>query len=950
MIGREAELDRLLRLLDDEARLVLIAGDPGVGKTMLVEEFVARLDPSIEVVRAYATPSSVDRPHDVLRSATADRVSAWSEVPAPLAGRTAAVVHLVGPVAPKLTGSGVAGPDEVAWVGAELLHHVAGDAPLVLVVDDLQWADAESLDIIDRLLMHERRSLVVTTHRPGALGHNSHVGAWISRMDRRQPVAHLRVAPLDLAATSALMGDLAGREPDPRAARNLWSRTGGNPFFISELVRCEPDVVSATFENVTLPVNVAAMVHDQLSVLDQPTRCTLDYVAVLGQEVRFEELLAVAGETESELSKQVQNLIDANLILEVGDDRFAFRHALLRDAVHDSVMSRQRRQMHSDALAWVLDNDGPPALVLHHALGAGRHDLIVDAARTAAIEAFESGSSFRALMLAETGLDEAPDDPDLLRVAARSSWHIGQQREARAHAVTLLDVAESQYFQADALRLLIRLDWEEKSPLNLDRDIAVGSQAAATHQSPVDYRAALIALLDQLDDADRAMALADLAQRSMLSCELHEAIRLAEEAIAIGERIGHRRVVAQAMVERASALSMLPDHLGEAAVAMDDALEACRQVGDWIAFCRGVNNIVHSTAAMSAEREDELVVEMRQVIQRLGAPELLCIKQEFIDMRVALRMGNLDELLTSVGGQTADRSRWLKLRALFLLEAGEFDEVLEKTDPAVHHENHAAMLRAVALGLMGKKDEAQKILTELFDAPPPVPVLDSDYYGDHVVGALMWFAPFLEGVGLDQSGLRATIAELQDDLQFPYIIGHVEGWLARQDGRFADAVPHYRAAIEAHTLGGHREGAADRASVHCDLARCLIELGQLAEARAELEIAEELLQNWGLWRRRQVAELLASISDPDADSDAHVDADAHDDPDLTPREAEVAALVAEGLSNGEIGERLYIARKTVSVHVSNMLAKLGLANRTELAAWVVRRHEGNRAGSADVSS
>jgi DNA-binding NarL/FixJ family response regulator len=111
-------------------------------------------------------------------------------------------------------------------------------------------------------------------------------------------------------------------------------------------------------------------------------------------------------------------------------------------------------------------------------------------------------------------------------------------------------------------------------------------------------------------------------------------------------------------------------------------------------------------------------------------------------------------------------------------------------------------------------------------------------------------------------------------------------------------------------------------------ARCLLALGDQAAALGHAHDAARLLERWPGWRRDEVAALLRRLGDgPEPPQDATP---------LTPREREVATLLAEGLSNGEIARRLFISTKTASVHVSNILAKLGMASRAEVAAWAVR--------------
>jgi DNA-binding NarL/FixJ family response regulator len=157
----------------------------------------------------------------------------------------------------------------------------------------------------------------------------------------------------------------------------------------------------------------------------------------------------------------------------------------------------------------------------------------------------------------------------------------------------------------------------------------------------------------------------------------------------------------------------------------------------------------------------------------------------------------------------------------------------------------------------------------------------------------------------------------------------LDGALAEAEGRPEEALAGYRAG--ATPEGYHRPRAA-LASCELGAARCLLVLGRPAEARAHVDRALTLLERWPGWRRAEAEALAHRVGRAGAAGAAAPPGEAP----LTARELEVATLVAAGLTNGEVAKRLYISTKTASVHVSNILAKLGLTNRAELAAWAVR--------------
>jgi DNA-binding CsgD family transcriptional regulator len=148
--------------------------------------------------------------------------------------------------------------------------------------------------------------------------------------------------------------------------------------------------------------------------------------------------------------------------------------------------------------------------------------------------------------------------------------------------------------------------------------------------------------------------------------------------------------------------------------------------------------------------------------------------------------------------------------------------------------------------------------------------------------------------------------------------------MAEAEGRLSDAVDAYAAANES---GSHRSPPA-AADAHLAAARCLLQLDRRDEARQQALVAADLLEHWPGWRRDETHALLRRLG--------AVAAEGSDQPVLTGREREVAALLAEGLTNGDVAARLFISTKTASVHVSNILRKLGMSSRAEVAAWAVR--------------
>src|SRR6185312_5167483 len=189
---------------------------------------------------------------------------------------------------------------------------------------------------------------------------------------------------LGLDDTSALLTAMTGRPPPYRAAVALQNRTGGNPFFLEELVKAagggELDLRKLSMD--PLPWNLADALRRQLDELDHTQERVIEAAAVLGRKVPFDLLAVVTGLAEDDLIGVLRELVRRDLLLEMGDDLFGFRHALAREAISDQLLGRQRRRLHELAFENLrADESADLALIAHHAKGAGRYDDMVTAVR-----------------------------------------------------------------------------------------------------------------------------------------------------------------------------------------------------------------------------------------------------------------------------------------------------------------------------------------------------------------------------------------------------------------------------------------------------------------------------------------------------------------------------------------------------------------------------------------
>src|SRR2546423_3619481 len=287
------------------------------------------------------------------------------------------------------------------------------------------------------------------------------VAGLLSRLERRHAVTHLWLDRLGPADTTALLANATGRPVPYRVAMALHQRTGGNPFFLEELLRDHGGGDLEKLDERPLPWSLAEVLRRQLGELDPAARRIAEAAAVLGQRVPFDLLATVTGESEDQLIGVLRELVARGVLVESDDDEISFRHALLREALTGQLLGRQRRRLHEAALdALLASGEADPALVAHHARAAGRDADMVAAARRGTESYLAIGSAYPARQPAPMGLDEVGDDLQLLAGAARAAWLADLLDDATGYAGRWHDLAQAPEDRAAALYLLVRLAWD----------------------------------------------------------------------------------------------------------------------------------------------------------------------------------------------------------------------------------------------------------------------------------------------------------------------------------------------------------------------------------------------------------------------------------------------------------------------------------------------------------
>ncbi len=884
MIGRAAALDHLTVLVigtggerdDDSPAVALVAGEAGVGKTRLIQELIGAVPSDTKVLVAQADPGSLGRPLALVRSLLGD-----------------SPIDLV----------------DARAVAVDAVAERIGDGRALLVLEDLHWADSDSVGVFEQLATMRLPDLtLIATYRPDELTSRLPGGEMLVRLERRRSVHQIHLERLDHAEVGAFVSAVYGRTVGTRVVDALRNRTGGNPFFLEEILAAAGDVEPEALAEQPLPWTLAEVVSAQLDGLSTDQRRVIETAAVLGSRAPFDVLAVLSGRSEDDLIADLRTLVERGLLAEEADDEFSFRHELVRDAVENQLLGRERRRLHEralDALRQTVSTD--LADLAHHAAGAGRYDEMVELARDGVAHYLDIGATHQALRIAVTGLTEAPDDLDLLAGATRAAWLIGAHDESWGHAERLLELTNGQ--------------------TNGRRAAAVRLAARVAHErSDHDHMWKLVEEMEQLVDVlpageERAATMAAIAQIDMLNDKSAAGIEWAERAIGEAEQVGAKQVRAQAMVERATALTDIPDRRDEGTAALAEAVTEAEQLEDWVLLARALHNL--SNVARRRERRDVLE-RMRDAGRRAGFDNMVDANYyirlaniAFDDGDAATAWENASRVGDFVESKAADWS--LSIRVLLLVERDRVDEAEallaawdRRTGPVRDRKHRMSSQHLMLAARRGDRAVAEARFAEVLTES-----CASDC-GDELVAAVE--AVLIAGIDVTDVLTRfeaTTFDQLPTD--------HVTAARTIIAGAQADHSGVLAAFDDATAERIRGLPAPLRASVHLVRARAYAAHSRSTEAREQAEKARSLLERWPGWRRDQVDALLQRLDAAEAS-----------DGELTPREREVAALLAEGLSNSEVARRLYISPRTAAVHVSNILTKLGMSSRTEVAAWAVR--------------
>jgi DNA-binding CsgD family transcriptional regulator len=996
LIGRAAAVEGLRRLVDATAegagRVALVSGEAGIGKSRLVGE-----------ARGYAG----ERGFLVLEGACfpRDRTSPYAPILDLLRGRllaesAGAAAEVVGsfalelyPLLPDLVrkpagaGGGTAEPEqERRRLFAALAYCLAGpntDRPLLLAVEDLHWCDDASLDF---LLYLARRTagqplLLLGTYRDEEA--DPRLRQWLAQLGRARPTQALALGPLAREDIAAMLGAIFGQErPTPPGLEEaVWELSEGNPLHAEELL--EALVSSGEIRPAEgggwdwdprpvaewqLPRSLQEAVQQRAERLSPSAREVVTLAAVIGRRFDFELLQVLAQVDERTLISLLKESIAAQLVVEESRDRFAFRHALTRQAIYAGLLARERTALHRTVAAcaeqlYAGSLDRHLDDLAAHAFEAEAWDKALDWAQ----QAGERALRLYAPRAAIEGLGRALDAAHrLIRQAGASSAPVptptlAALHRARGRAYETIGEFEAALADYGAAVELARMAGDERAEWQGLLDLGV-LWSGRDYDRAGPYLERALELARALGDpAVLAHSLNRVGNWRVNTEQPREALALHREALAIFERLGERRGIAETLDLLGMAGYLSADLSGSIAF-YERAAELYAELDDR-------QGLVGSLAMLSTRAGTYELGTMAAAAAGLAAGRQAGERAIELARAIDWRSGEAFALaqLASVLGLHGHYARGLELAGRSLAIAEEIGHLqwLTLAHTALG-ELHLDMLDLPAA--RRHLERARDLARELRSA----------FWTQLSTGCLAW------AYALDREpGRAAAVLGPTPDAEAPVrslgerwmTFGHTYLALARREPELAMRLidrlnappldgserrdtprPAFARAEALMLLGRHAEAEQSLRSVrdashrqvmrsqhwraHAGLGQACAAQGRPEEAQREFSTARSVLEELsaelpeGL-REAFLRNTTARLPRPyrlSARRTASARAGG-----LTEREREVAGLVARGRSNREIAEALVLGERTIETHVSNILSKLGLTSRREIATWAQER-------------
>jgi DNA-binding CsgD family transcriptional regulator len=941
LIGRERELAELAGAFDAAREgaggIELLSGEAGVGISRLAAEALGRsgFDTLTGRAREGGTPS-----YGPIAAALRDCVRAHPDLPTrcgPLGTHLALLLPELGEA------PAGASPDTLVEAIAGAMSARSQQAPTALFLDDLQWADTATLELLPRLdeRIEGERVLILATYRSDEIQSSHALRRLRNTLRRRRRLREVALGPLTRTETAALIERIVGADPSPELIDVVYTQTQGFPLYVEELtgalaegrrlMPADKGMGLAPGEAVPIPESVRDAVLLKIDALSADARTLVEAAAVLGTSFDMDEVFRLAGREGG-----FDELVERGIIRETGSGRAAFRHAITREAVLEEVGWTQRRTLHRTAAGMLSASGAPPEVIAGHWLEAKAFDraceaLLESAERSRRLHAFKDAARAidRALSVWPDGQHEHERVGALESLAhcAQLSGHFSEAvralREVAGHPLVVADGARRAEAQR-ALATVYQLQGAWERTVEVRRAAADGFEAAGL-------------------PGEAAVEWLALAGRYTAALKYDAALEAAGNAVS-------RAWTGQRWDVRARAMGLEGNIL-----AMQGRFEEGR-------------NRVHE--GLSLALEHNLTEAASDVYRRLGSVH------EFNSDYAGAR----DAYFTAVDfcrdrGVDAAAHTCLGCVSYIVYRTGEWKRTLEVCREILAQGDVQPGARAIADGVTGlvraqrgEARQARRLLQSALDISTRFELTvmelailyglavasENDDDGDaadryyrqlldrwrateerhDIIPWLCWAATFFSSRG-DAEGATmcaeelASIAAETGSPEALAGLAHALGETALMQERAEEAAAQFEQALEhlsklevplEQALARFRAGVAWR------------DAGQGRKAVESMTAAYRIARKLGA--RPLAARIAAQLETlgEKVEEGRHPDtAKKKRRAGLTRRQVEITRLIATGLTNKEIAQQLYLSPRTVDMHVSNILDRLDCRSRTEAA-------------------
>ena len=939
LLGRDREIAVIGHALREaenhRSSIVVIEGEAGIGKSRLLAaacEEGRRRGMQIAVGRAEELDQG--RPFGVMARALGCDATATDP-------RRAEIAGLLTPREPADRGPITVTSDQglqfrVVDAMADLVEELTIAGPMLVAVDDLQWVDPSSLVTLAAIA---RRPAYLPTAlmcclRP--VPREPDLERLLDTLLDTPRTRHVRLGGLDAAAASAMITQITASPPGPSLSAAV-SRAGGNPLFIGELLRSVQDDAAITVVDGRSEVDAGALsptlratILRRVSYLSGRSLTLLRAAAILGSSFTLSDLSATTGQSAFDLSLALADALSAQ-VLEDSDDGLRFRHDMIRDAIYEDLPVSVRRGLHREAAHRLADAGAP---VLQVAQQYSRAAVPGDARAIEWIIRAARGAAPRSPSVAVTLLNRA--------LALMDGVGVERDHMCLERASCLL--LSGRIIEAiEACQDLLGDDH--------DAAVQVPTRICLAHALIASGRAgdALAELLHATTSAasatERVSAIAWASLASFWTGDLAQALELTERTRSYAAGAEDSLSVSVALAVRACVLQ-LQGRLPAALEQIDDAIERAGR-SPARAGHRYPLHLSRGHILMDLDQFDDAITAIgtgRRICAEFGLRWALA-SHHMVGGRVLFLAGEWDDALVEFeaafelageGGESLNAFIGHAVIALIRLHrndlpgaehaAAEADRLLQRRSGMPYRGPWAVWART--------------LVSEAHDGPAVALDALSRCWDECIANGQRVDLPILGpdlvrlAIGAGERTRARSACAVLDVLAAGTPVPSIGGAALRCRGLVGDDAALLLDAVEAYAAGPR---LLDTALVREEAAQALVRCDRMELAREQLTLAIETYERFEAARGVLRVEAALRAVGVRRGVRGTRDRPRSGWDGLTPTERTVVDLVAEGLSNPQIAEQLFVSHRTVQTHLSHVFAKLDISSRVQLAAEVARR-------------